>query len=118
MMKRMTLFVALLWPFAAGAEQMYSDGLVALFYWYILLGLLSIAYLIFGPHGWIRKIVAVSAGVLAATAVLLWMSKHTISGSEWIEISDGLAVGVAPLAGFVLGFYLAKPKTSEQSEIK
>jgi hypothetical protein len=105
-MKRSRALALLLWPINAAAHG--SASIFYLLWWHVALLLCILCFLIFGSVNWKRKLCSILGFVLVPVAA--WSTLGSISGdlSAWQEVAIGVALGAAPVIGFVGGLQLTK----------
>jgi hypothetical protein len=107
-MQRSPVFGALLWPVSASAHG--SAAVFYLLWWHIALIFCMLGFLIFSSVGKRRKLCSILGFVLVPIVVWSVLGNVSPDRNAWQDMAFYVAVGVAPMIGFVGGLYLTRSK--------
>jgi hypothetical protein len=108
-MKRSRFLGALLWPISALAHG--SEAVFYLLWWHVALILWVLCFLVFSSVNKRRKFCAILGFVLVP--VVVWSVLGSVSSGvdAWLDMALTVAIGAAPLIGFLMGLYLTRSKS-------
>jgi hypothetical protein len=107
-MRRWLVVGGSLWPVSASAHG--SAAVFYLLWWHVALLLCMLGFLIFSSVNKRRKLCSILGFVLVP--VVVWSVLGNVSSdlNAWLDMAFYVAVGAAPLIGFIAGLYLTRSK--------